>query len=124
MALLNRDLVDHGLYRSALSYPAEGHEHSARAYGRVEALRKPPLGADVEIGRDPEIILLECAGDVLSSESGGRRLDAYMLFSSVGVEEGAAYVHHLLPVPAEHEALLLGHVGDLDRLEVLLLGEL
>ena len=85
MLFFHRNKIDHGLNRRALIFPAEGHQHSSRAYCGVEFLGKPALGADVKIFSKRLVFLYKIRSGLLREIAMQRNLDIDMLFRTVCV---------------------------------------
>ena len=103
VALLQADLVDHGLDGSVLISAAEGHQDGACADGGVETLRQAPLGAGIQVGGDALEILHKAAVDFLLILAGGSQLDGNMLLGTVGVQEVTAYIADGSAVPVHDQ---------------------
>ena len=82
---LNRNLLHHGLDGSQLILTAKGHQNRTGTDGGVKPLRKPPLGAGIQVVGNPLHVIGERAGNNLASQSRLTRGNIHMLFSAVGV---------------------------------------
>ena len=119
--LLQGDLLDHGLNGGLLVPAAEGHEHGARPDGGIEPLRKPPLGANVQVPGHALHVLPEAAGQGLRLEGRRRGHDMDVLGGAVGIQERPAHVHDGLPVPVHDQPGRFGHLGHRSGLQILFL---
>ena len=85
VAVLQGDLVHHGLDGRALELSAEGHEHRARADGGVKPLGKTLAGAEAKVARLGFHAAFKAFGHGSGGHMGGGHGDGHVLFRAVGV---------------------------------------
>ena len=123
VAVLDGDLVDHGLDGCGLGGAAERHEDRAGTDGGVEALGEAASGADVEVLDEGFIVVREAAFDFAREGLLLRSFDGDVLLRAVRVQELAGDVDDGVALPVHGQVRVLRHGGDHGGLEVFLGGQ-
>ena len=120
VAVLDGDLVDHGLDGSGLGGATERHQDGARADGGVEALGEAASGADVEVLDEGFIVLGEAAFDFACEGLLLRSFDGDVFLRTVGVQELAGDIDDGVALPVHGQVRVFRNGGDHSGLKVFL----
>ncbi len=118
VAVLAGNFCRHCLRGRALEFAAEGHQNAAGADGGVEALGKPPAGADIEIGNERAHPRVEVCGYGPLAALWLRQFNFNVLWRAVAVQKRAREVNNLLAVPGFDETRRFRHNCDRRRLQI------
>ena len=123
LAMLERDLLHHGLNGCQLMDTAERHQDRACADGGVKAFTEPAPGTDVQVCSQVLHAVKQGLRNVCSIRDRGGHMDHLMLFRTIGVKELAGDMDNGMPLPVHGQVGFFLDRGDDRGLKVLFCGK-